>query len=357
MAHRWTARYFLAGLIGASLAFLASLEPSPAAEPLTIPPKVEEVLAERYPQDAKQLLLIQQQVQRVAKLAMPATVGITVGQGMGSGVVVSSDGLVLTAAHVIGRAGRRATVLLPDGRRLRGRTLGANHEIDAGMIRLTNPPRDLPFLPVAKKSGEIGDWVITLGQPGGTVDDRSPPLRLGRVLGGGDDWLCTDCTLVGGDSGGPLINLRGEVLAVHSSIGPKIVHNFHIPVTEIQNSWDRLLAGEVWGNDFEQVVSTRVRPIIGVVGFTDKERCVVAEVYRDLPAYDAGMRPGDVILEVDGEQITSFEGLSKRVRKKKVGQQMKLKIDRKGETFEIDLALAGIRRPAPSDEPSEGSAP
>lgn len=324
-----------------------------ARESLSVPPDVEKVISQSYPRDAKQLLLIQQQVQRVAKAAMPATVGITVGHGMGSGVVVSSDGLVLTAAHVIGRAGRRATILLPDGRRLRAKTLGANHEIDAGMIKISNPPVDLPYLPIAKDQPEIGQWVLTLGQPGGTVSDRSPPLRLGRVLGSGDDWICTDCTLVGGDSGGPLINLRGEVLAVHSSIGPEIVHNFHIPVREIETGWDRLLAGEVWGNELQEVVSTRMRPIMGIVGKTTEGKCLITEVFRELPAHDAGMRPGDVIVEVDGEGITSFDGVSSRVRKKKPGQSMRVKVERDGETFELEITLAGLRSPAPREERSE----
>ncbi len=331
-----------------------------AAEPLKLSADVAAVLSARYPRNAEQLKLIQQQVQRVSKLAMPATVGITVGQGMGSGVIVSSDGLVLTAAHVIGGDGRRATILLPDGRRLRARTLGANHEIDAGMIRITNPPTDLPYLPVAKSEAEIGQWVITLGQPGGTVDDRSPPLRLGRILGVGDDWVCTDCTLVGGDSGGPLINLRGEVMAVHSSIGPEIVHNFHIPVTRIKNGWDRLLAGEVWGNELQEVLRTRLRPIMGIAGETRNGKCHVEQVYRDLPAFDAGIREGDVIVEIDGEQIISFEGVSSRVRKKKPGQRMRLKIERDGKTFDVELTLAGLRRAVPrerDDEQQEGNEP
>ncbi|MEM8945702.1 MAG: trypsin-like peptidase domain-containing protein [Planctomycetota bacterium] len=321
-----------------------------AADPISLPADLEHVIAERYPRSIGQLIAIQQQVQRVAKQAMPATVGLTIGHGMGSGVIVSADGLVLTAAHVIGKAGRRAMVELPDGRRLRGRTLGANHEIDAGMIQLVNPPADLPFLPVAKSRAQVGDWVITLGQPGGTVSDRSPPLRLGRVLGGGEDWICTDCTLVGGDSGGPLINLKGEVLAVHSSIGPEIVHNFHIPVVEIEKNWDRLLAGKVWGNELEEVISTTVRPIMGIVGYTSDNRCVITEVYRDLPAYEAGMRAGDVIVQVDGERISSFEQVSTKVRKKKPGQTMQLRVERDGKTFSMEVTLAGLRRPAPPSE-------
>lgn len=318
-----------------------------AAESIDIPDEVQRVLALRYPRDVDQLRLLQQQVQRVAELTMPATVGVLVGQGAGSGVIISADGLVLTAGHVIGKAGRRARVMLPDGRRLRGKTLGANHAIDAGMIQLDNPPSDLPYLPIAKARPKTGEWVITLGQPGGTVNDRAPPLRLGRVLGGGDDWVCTDCTLVGGDSGGPLINLRGEVLAVHSSIGPAIVHNFHIPVVEIQQSWDRLLAGEVWGSPLEEVMSSELRPLMGIAGQTQDGKCRVTEVFRGLPAHEAGLQPGDVIRTVDDEDISTFEEVSQAVLKRRPGQKMRLEIDRDGELLKVEVVLAGIRRSAP----------
>lgn len=320
---------------------------APAAESLPIPAEVQSVLALRYPRRVEHLRSLQQQVQRVAKQAMPATVGVVVGQGAGSGVIVSADGLVLTAGHVIGKADRQATVLLPDGRKLVGKTLGANHGIDAGMLQLENPPADLPFLPIAKTLPKIGEWVITLGQPGGTLDDRAPPLRLGRVLGVDDDWVCTDCTLVGGDSGGPLINLRGEVLAVHSSIGPQIVHNFHVPVVEIRKSWKRLLAGEVWGDALVDVVSSDLRPLIGIAGHTDEGQCLITEVFRGLPAYEAGVHPGDVVLAVDGEAISTFDEVSQKVLQKRPGQRMRLKIKRDGKTTEVEVVLAGIRRSEP----------
>ncbi len=324
--------------------------PASAAEPLLIPADVQSVLALRYPRNADQLRLLQQQVQRVAARTMPATVGVLVGQGAGSGVIVSADGLVLTAGHVIGKADRRAKILLSDGRRLTAKTLGANHGIDAGMLQIENPPADLPFMPIAKALPKIGEWVITLGQPGGTLNDRAPPLRLGRVLAGDDDWVCTDCTLVGGDSGGPLINLRGEVLAIHSSIGPKIVHNFHVPVVEIRKNWRRLLAGEVWGNVLTDVVSTELRPLIGIAGHTGQEQCLITEVFRGLPAYEAGVRPGDVILAVDGEAISTFDEVSKKVLQKRPGQKMRLKLERGGEIAVVEVVLAGIRRSAPSGD-------
>ena len=346
MRSAFPSRIAVAPLLAAIVLCTLSVQAS-AIESLDIPSPVKRVLALRYPRNAAHLRLLQKQVQRAAKQAMPATVGVIVGQAAGSGVLVSADGLVLTAGHVTGKADRRATILLPDGRKFIAKTLGANHGIDAGMLQLENPPADLPFLPIAKKLPRVGEWVITLGQPGGTLDDRAPPLRLGRVLGGDDDWVCTDCTLVGGDSGGPLINLRGEVLAVHSSIGPKIVHNFHVPVVEIRKHWERLLAGEVWGNALTEVVDSGMRPLIGIAGYTKDKQCRITEVFRGLPAYEAGVRPGDIVLEVDGEEITSFDAVSEKVLHKQPGQKIRLKIERDGETSVLEVVLAGIRRSEP----------
>lgn len=324
-----------------------------AAEPINIPTDVQSVLTLRYPRNVDHLRLIQQQVQQVSKQAMPATVGVVVGHGAGSGVIINAEGLVLTAGHVIGKAGRRATLLLPDGRQLIGKTLGVNHEIDAGMVQIENPPADLPFLPVATEMPKVGEWVITTGQPGGIEDDRSPPLRLGRVLGSGEDWICSDCTLVGGDSGGPLINLRGEVLAVHSSIGPEIVHNFHIPVVEIQKGWKRLLAGEVWGDNLEEVVSWEMRPFMGISGQTKAGQCLIDRVFSGLPADEAGVLTGDIIQRIDGVPISSFEEVSKKVMQSRPGQKLRLTIERDGETRTIEVVLAGLRRAVPRKESDE----
>ncbi len=324
-----------------------------AAEPLPFSPELKSVLSARYPGNVEDLKLLEKQVQLVAAQAVPATVEVEIGRSIGSGVIVSKGGLVLTAAHVIGRAGRKATLVLADGRRLEGRTLGAHHLMDAGMVQITDPPEDLPFVPVAPDTSvDIGQWVVATGQPGGILDDRSPPVRLGRVLATGGQWICTDCTLVGGDSGGPLFNMRGEVMAIHMSIGPEVVHNFHVPVTEIQPVWDKMLAGEVWGNDRAKR-ELEGRAVLGLAARTVNNRCEVTQVFTGYPAEAAGVQPGDQIVAVDGQLITSILELSAYVFAKSPGDSVHLDIVRNARPTEFDVVLGAIRDPLPgSYDPS-----
>jgi serine protease Do len=286
--------------------------------------------------NAAQLRLLQTQLKRVIKQVLPATVGVEVRGAAGSGVIVNKEGLVLTAGHVVGQADRRAWVELPDGRRLRGRTLGANHDIDAGMIQLDDPPLDLPFAPVSEGPDLAnGQWVVTIGQPGGVIEHRTPPVRFGRVLFRGEGILCTDCKLVGGDSGGPLFNMLGQVVGIHSSIGPLVTHNFHVPMTAFRKSWHRLLAGEVWGGRYDDERG----PQLGVRGRTEEGRCLISQVFPGMPAEKAGVKPGDVIIAVDGRPISSFDELAKIVFFKEPGAKLRLTIDRGGERVTITAEL------------------
>jgi len=342
-----------------SLFLLAWLTvPAAAFEQVDISPAIAKVLATRHPRTVDELRLMESHVQAVAKQATPATVGVEVGWSIGSGVIISPEGLVLTAAHVIGKPGLPAKIVLPDGRKLEGHTLGVNHTIDAGMVQIANPPADLPFLPVADgQRPEIGHWVVATGQPGGMHDDRAPPVRLGRVLAGEQGWICTDCTLVGGDSGGPLINMRGEVTAIHTSIGPSIVHNFHVPVALIQEEWQRLLDGESWGKSLVDDEPPAGHPLLGISGRTAEGHCIVTQVFPEMPAAKAGVQVGDLILEVDGDQVKTFEGVARRVFAKNPGATMHLKLQRGEETIEMDIVLSAVRAPRSKEAPLETGPP
>ena len=326
---------------------------SAAAERVEIPSAVAQVLESRHPRSASDLRLLESHIRAIVEHITPATVGIEVGQSIGSGVIIDASGLVLTAAHVIGQSNLPSTVVLPDGRRLKGRTLGASFEVDAGMVQIIQPPDDLPFVPIAESSRpEIGAWVVATGHPGGFFEDRSPPVRLGRVLAGEEGWICTDCTLVGGDSGGPLFDMHGAVTAIHTSIGPSIVHNFHVPVSLFRQDWQRLLEGEVWGGDADGDEHPAGRPVLGISGRTVDNHCLVTQVFPRLPAARAGVLVGDRILSVDGQQVNSFDQVARRVRAKLPGETMTLTIDRNGASIVLEVALSAIRAPLPDAAPS-----
>jgi serine protease Do len=329
--------------LGLVLALSAIAAAPLAAQPassvsIETPADTAAVLSAHSPRNVAELRLIEKQLQRVIGRAMPATVAVEIRGAAGSGVIVNKEGLVLTAAHVVGRAGRRAWVELPDGSRLRGRTLGANHDVDAGMVQLDDPPANLPFTPI-NTGPEVkdGEWVVTIGQPGGIIEDRSPPVRFGRILLVEDGILCTDCKLVGGDSGGPLFNMRGEVVGIHSSIGPMVTHNFHVPITAFRKGWDRLIAGEVWGGRFDDDEEGRV--LLGVAGRAENGQCLISQVFPGMAAEKAGVKTGDVILAVDNREITTFDELARMVYFKEPGDRIRLTVDRGGERLTLSARL------------------
>jgi serine protease Do len=171
---------------------------------------------------------------------------------------------------------------------------------------------------------------------------------LGRVLFRDGDLLCTDCKLVGGDSGGPLFNMRGEVVGIHSSIGPSLTHNFHVPVTAFRRDWDRLLAKEMWGGPDAELDPDRA--MLGVRGDGVDGQCVVTVVMEGLPAARAGVRVGDVIARVNSREIDSFDDLRRIVAFKRPGDRVTLTIERDGETHELAVQLSRPDGTVPDDD-------
>ncbi len=309
--------------------------------------KVSAVIEKPSPQSLDDLRIIQKQLQRVVEAATPATVSVRVGNAFGSGVIVSADGLVLTAGHVVGQPNTDVTFIFPDGKTAKGKTLGMNQQIDSGMMKITDPG-PWPFVPVAK-SGDIkgGQWVVAIGQPGGFDGERTPPVRLGRVLFANGDVINTDCTLVGGDSGGPLFNMQGEVVGIHSRIGRRITNNFHVPISTYHETWDRLAAAESWGNRLGGSEPVRTWPMLGIAGKRGAERCEVTQVYPDRPAAVAGLKVGDVITSFAGKPVNSFEELGKLLADQKPLSQVEVELKRGDETLKLNVRLGITNRRIP----------
>jgi serine protease Do len=287
------------------------------------------------PQDVQDLRAIQQQVKKVLAKAIPCTVAVRIGNAFGSGVVVSKDGYVLTAGHISAEPDRQVTLIFPDGRKVKGKTLGSNQEIDSGMIQITEEG-EWPFVEMGDASKlKKGDWCITLGHPDGYKLGRSPVLRLGRVLEARKRTIRTSCPLVGGDSGGPLFDMGGKVIGIHSRIGNSLSSNIHVPVDTYRATWDRLVKGEVWGGS--------TGPYIGVVLNPDAKECVIAEVEKDSPAEKADLRPGDVVLRFGKNKVEDLEDLIGMIRKRKPGEEVSLEVRRGDEVKNLKVVIGSKR--------------
>ncbi len=228
------------------------------------------------------------------------------------------------------------TIILPDGRRLSGKTLGVNRGIDSGLMKITQPG-EWPFVEIGR-SGDLvaGEWVVALGHPGGFRKDRPPVLRLGRVLTSSSTLIGTDCTLVGGDSGGPLFNLDGQVVGIHSRIGESTTANIHVPIDSFTLSWDRLAAGEAWG---DRLAFLNRGPVLGVEGELTEKGYRVDSVAPDGPAARAGVKVGDLITRMNDAPVDDSHSLGMMIVRHRVGDKVGLKIDRDGKEVQVIATL------------------
>ena len=216
----------------------------------------------------KALQKLNQQIVGLSKKAQPATVCLVAknGRGAGSGVVVSQDGLILTAAHVTSSMPGEIIVIFPDGTRKEAVSLGANYDRDAAMVQIKEPGK-YPFVEVGQSKGlKRNQWTVALGHSGGFDPMRKPPVRLGRVLRN-EKFIVTDTAVVGGDSGGPLFDAEGRVIGIHSNIGVSLMENRHVPIGVYHQQWKSLKEGEKSGERFNNApknVPSPDQPVLGV---------------------------------------------------------------------------------------------
>lgn len=309
------------------------------------PPSPKDTL---QPETVEQLKELQDRVKAVVEKCQPSTVGIFIGSSAGSGVFVRKDGklYVLTAGHVSGEANKDCRLMLKDGRTISGKTLGANNEIDSGLIEVTETKIDTSTLPVAEvgdsESLKKGQWVVSIGHPGGYQKERTPVVRVGRILERNKKVLRTDCTLVGGDSGGPLFDLEGRVVGIHSRIGPTLNMNFHVPVDTFDETWDRLVKAEVWGGarSILNLFGGSGNAFLGVQTEMRDGKIVVDVVVKDSPAEKAGVKKGDVLVKLAGASLNSIDDIPAQLKKKKVGDKVELELMRDGKPLTLQVTLA-----------------
>lgn len=287
-----------------------------------------------YPENYKDLLGIEVQLQKQLGKTKSAVVSLETEDGAGSGVIVSAEGLVLTAAHVIGERGKKITAILSTGKRVSAVSLGGSVFSDAGMLKIESKTV-LPFVDLARvKDSSLGKWCFALGHPSGFDSTRGQVLRLGRIIGKQDETMQTDCKLLGGDSGGPLFNLNGEVIAIHSRISQQADENFHIPIETFVSNWDFFMSDEFYNSQKLQEGG-----FLGVASSLTPEGLTVLGIVEGSAAEKFGLQEGDILESLDGEPLDSREKLAILVSNKSPKDPVVLELTRSGRllTFRVPL--------------------
>lgn len=293
-----------------------------------------------------------------------AVVAVTDDESVGSGVVVSRDGLVLTAGHVIMSGASEFSVYFPDGRVAKARPLGQNLNDDAGMLQIVDEG-EWPFVEVGDgQELRRGDWVVAMGHSGGFDLGRRPPVRAGRIVRVEREAFTSDSPIIGGDSGGPLFDLRGQLVGIHSSIGESIAENRHVAIRIFLRDWDRLKSGERWGrlpgtpaeesepreggrprwddNNRSERAAPADAGVLGVEMDMNDPVAIVREVKPNSAAARVGLKQGDVVESFNGVAVESPLQLVELVSRKRAGDSIKLVVNRGGQKLEYQIILGQL---------------
>ncbi|MDH4742835.1 DegQ family serine endoprotease [Sphingomonas sp. CBMAI 2297] len=279
-------------------------------------------------------------------------------ESLGSGFLISADGYVVTNNHVISAGARGATVesitvTLPDKREFKAKLIGNDAQSDLAVLKIEGT--NLPFVKFGDStSARVGDWVVAIGNPFGLGGSVTAGIvsALHRVTGQGgayDRFIQTDASINRGNSGGPMFDLNGNVIGINSQIlsptGGNVGIGFAIPAEEAKPVIDTLMKGGKIARGYLGIgMQDLTDDIADGLGVPKGRGTVVARVEPGQPAEKAGLKQGDVIVKVDGKDVTPDQTLSYLVANVKPGTRVPLELYRDGKRQTLSITV-GTRPP------------
>ena len=268
-------------------------------------------------------------------------------KGMGSGVIISKDGYVLTNNHVVDGA-KEVTITLADQKEYKGRIVGTDPQTDIAVVKI-DAHESFPAATLGNSDDlKVGDWVVAIGNPFGL--DRTVTAGIvsakGRVIGAGpyDNFIQTDASINPGNSGGPLLNLQGEVVGINTAIvaqGQGI--GFAIPVNTVKPMIPELETKGKVTRGFLGVNIQAITPALAKsLSLPDQKGALVADVNPDTPAARAGIQRGDVIVAFNGKEVPDSQSLPAMVAAIPVDQEATVTVKRQGQTLQLPVKIAAI---------------
>ncbi len=268
-------------------------------------------------------------------------------RGVGSGFVLSSDGFIMTNAHVVDGADE-VVVTLTDKREFKAKVVGSDKRTDVAVVKIE--ATGLPAVQVGDVSRlRVGEWVMAIGSPFGLENTVTAGIVSAKQRDTGDylPFIQTDVAINPGNSGGPLINLRGEVVGINSQIysrsGGFQGISFAIPIDEAVRVSEQLRAnGKVTRGRIGVAIDGVSKELAESLGLPKAEGALVRGVEEDSPAAKAGIEPGDIILKFGGKRIEKSADLPRIVGNTPPGTKSKLSIWRQGSLKEVTVTLTAF---------------
>ncbi len=273
-------------------------------------------------------------------------------RGLGSGFIISSDGFLLTNHHVVDGADE-ILVTLTDRREFKGRLIGSDRRTDVALVKI-----DASGLPTVKigdpNKVKVGEWVIAIGSPFGLDNTVTAGIVSAKARETGEylPFIQTDVAVNPGNSGGPLVNMRGEVIGINSQIfttsGAYAGISFAIPIDEAMNVAEQLrTVGRVIRGRIGVAIGDVSKDVAEAIGLGRPRGALVSSVERDSPAEKAGVEAGDVIVRFAGRDIERSSDLPRIVGGTKPGTRVSMQVFRKGKTIDLQVTVAEL----PADRP------
>jgi len=268
---------------------------------------------------------------------------------LGSGVIISADGYVITNNHVVGENVRQITIALPDKREIKGEVIGTDPDTDIALLKIGIT--GLPVIPWGDSSQlKVGEWVLAIGSPFQlsqtvTAGIVSATGRANMGFANYEDFIQTDAAINPGNSGGALINTRGELVGINTGIysesGGYQGIGFAVPSNLAKRVvTDLVKYREVRRGSIGYIGIEKLTPQLAEeVGASTTSGALVSRMMRTSEAYEAGIRPGDVIVAFNGTPIADPSQLHRLVADSPIGSAATVKVLRNGRTLEIKLPI------------------
>lgn len=321
----------------------------------------------------------------IAEKVMPSVVGIStvsqvttqtmfglqqgMAQGVGTGIIVSEDGYILTNAHVVDGASSSITVDLYDGKEYDGTVLWSDSAIDLAIVKI-----DANGLTAAEMGDsddvKIGDYAVAIGNPLGLNFERSTTQGIisgldrtitttdGNSTSNMEGLIQTDASINSGNSGGPLINSKGQVIGINTAKASSAEGlGFAIPINTALPVIDELKENGTYEKSYMGIVGRNLDAAMQIyqIDANTDEGVFVEQIYTNSPAVKAGLQEGDIITAVDGDEVSTMKSLQAKLFKYRPGDTITLTIERNKAEHKVELTLAASSESGVNVKPSTNS--